>query len=175
MPIKGLDKIQRKALELQKAMTRRIPVLIQNTAVRHFRDNFKQKGFVNNGLKPWKPVARPPGKKGAKPNTKILVQRALLLNSIRPGQVSWNKIEVVAGGSHVPYARVHNEGGTIRGTFNVRQHTRRKKRGGESDVRPHTRTVNTTIPKRQFMGDSAELRVKAKAEILKVVAEIMKP
>jgi phage gpG-like protein len=176
MPVKGLDKFQRKALALQKAMGRRIPVLIQTAAVKHFRANFKAQGFVNNGAQPWKRRAKDPVRKDRKATPKILIGRtAMLINSIRPGAANWNRIEIVAGGQQAPYAKIHNEGGDIRGTHNVRKHTRRRKRGGDSEVRAHSRTMNTTIPKRQFMGDSAELRMKAKGIILSEVIKIMKP
>jgi len=175
MATKGFDKVIKRAQALQKSLAKRVPVLIQAEAVRHYRANFKAQGWVNNGTHPWKKRddgALPKGK-GKKPR-RILVDRALLLNSIRPdGQATWQRIGVHAGGPHVPYAKTHNEGGTIRGTFAVRQHERRARGGKVAKVHPHTRTVNTTIPNRQFICDSAELRVKAKAIILREATKIL--
>lgn len=54
------------------------------------------------------------------------------------------------------YAAIHNEGGRITGTFNVRSHNR-KTRTKRTVVQSHSRRVNTTIPKRQFIGKSAYL------------------
>ncbi|MBQ7683149.1 MAG: phage virion morphogenesis protein [Bacteroidaceae bacterium] len=52
--------------------------------------------------------------------------------------------------SSVPYASVHNEGGSI--TQNVRAHQRTVKKTGKSyQVRAHQRRI--TMPKRQFVGD----------------------
>lgn len=165
----------RRAQALQQAMARKVPVQIQAAAVRHFRDNFKAQGWVNQGTKPWKArVAAEATGRRKMPGRRILVGRGLLINSIdKDGQATWDRISVRAGGPHVPYAKLHNEGGDIRGTFAVRQHTRRIRSGGKATVKPHTRKVDTQIPQRQFIGDSAELRVKAKAIILKTVYETM--
>lgn len=53
------------------------------------------------------------------------------------------------------YMVAHNEGATVRGTFRVRQHTRR--RGGRAQtIKAHSRTVNFTLPQRAFAGKSRE-------------------
>lgn len=51
--------------------------------------------------------------------------------------------------SAVPYAAIHNEGGT--GTKHVRQHTRTSRKGKQYTVRAHSRKF--TMPQRQFVGD----------------------
>jgi phage gpG-like protein len=56
----------------------------------------------------------------------------------------------------VPYAEIHNEGGTIQATANVPQHSRKTKKG-KSQVKAHTRRINIKMPRRQFMGESAFL------------------
>lgn len=57
----------------------------------------------------------------------------------------------------VPYAKIHNEGGTINATQNVRPFTRVVK-GKEQKVRSFSRKVNIKMPQRQFIGDHQELR-----------------
>jgi phage gpG-like protein len=66
----------------------------------------------------------------------------------------------------MPYAEVHNEGFTGRvtqkvDTHKVSSHSRTRKgtryQVGEYTVQAHTRTINTTIPKRQFIGKNEEL------------------
>ena len=175
MPIKGMDKVMRKALALQKAMAGPVPVKMQAAAVRVFRDNFKAQGWVDRGVKPWKQRATEEKRKGRSKPRKILIGRtSLLINSIeRNGQATWNSISVKAGGPHVPYARIHNEGGEIRGTFGIRQHGRRTRAGGKATVRQHTRTVNTTIPQRRFMGDSHALRQAMRKVIGEAVVKTM--
>ncbi len=74
-----------------------------------------------------------------------------------------------------PYAQIHNEGGTITGSVNVAAFKRNRSETDEVSapgarkakytksvigshlVKAHTRTVNTTIPQRQFMGEHPDL------------------
>ena len=165
----------RKALALQKAMAGPVPVKMQAAAVRVFRDNFKAQGWVDRGTRPWKQrVVADAGATRRKPSRRILVGRGLLINSIeRNGQAMWNRISVKAGGPHVPYAQIHNEGGEIRGTFGIRQHGRRTRAGGKTTVRQHTRTVNTIMPQRRFMGDSHALRQAMRKVIGEAVVKTM--
>ncbi|MCG8763870.1 phage virion morphogenesis protein [Tenacibaculum finnmarkense] len=61
-------------------------------------------------------------------------------------------------GTDVPYAQIHNEGGTIKATARVREHSRKRKgRNQPIKVKSHTRQMNTKIPKRQFLGKSEAL------------------
>jgi len=175
MPAKGIEQVQRKVSALQKAFRRQVPVKMQAAAVRVFRANFKAQGFVDRGVKPWRPrTAYKVKHLGRKQDRLILVDKALLLNSIRAnGQASWNNISVQAGGPHVPYAKIHNEGGTIRGTFNVRAHTRRTRSGDKAKVKAHKRTVNTTMPQRKYMGDSFELRTAMRKEIVTAIIKTL--
>jgi phage gpG-like protein len=169
-----MDQVMRKALALQKAMERQVPVKMQAAAVKVFRANFTAQGYVDNGVDPWAARKVMPKMSRPRPSPKILIRSALLINSIRPnGQASWNRISVKAGGPHVPYAQIHNDGGTIRGTFGVRQHERRSPKGKKSNVRQHTRTVNTTIPQRRYMGNSRALGTAMRQEIMKAVAKTM--
>ena len=62
-----------------------------------------------------------------------------LKKSIRRIRVTQNSVTI---GTDVPYAQIHNEGGTIKKTVSVKSHRRK---------------MNTTIPQRQFIGESAQL------------------
>ena len=70
--------------------------------------------------------------------------------------------------SAVPYATIHNEGGT--GTKPVRQHTRTSKKGKQYTVRAHTRKF--TMPKRQFVGDGQRTQKIIKGVIADNVADL---
>jgi phage gpG-like protein len=83
--------------------------------------------------------------------------------SIRVISADESKIIV---GSDVPYAQIHNDGGTINKsvtvkTHTVRQHSRTRKGRNETvkehKVQAHTRKMNTTIPQRRFLGASYTL------------------
>lgn len=139
-----------------KAYKERYPRIVGNMAVNFFKDSFRRQGFIKDtSLERWDPRKVNP-KKGGKRN--ILVKSGALRRSVRiirsgPGYV------VV--GSDLPYAKIHNEGGTIRGTFRVRQYNRKsftrtwkgkRQKVKASTVSNHTRKVNTEIPQRQFIG-----------------------
>lgn len=104
-----------------------------------FDRNFERKAFFGNR---WKP-RRNEGK-----GTLLLVT-GTLRRSIRSSVVG----DGVRFTSQVPYATVHNEGGTI--AQNVRAHQRRR-HGKTHDVRAHQRRIN--MPQRQFIGDGPDTR-----------------
>lgn len=104
-----------------------------------FDRNFERKAFFGDR---WKP-RRNEGK-----GTLLLVT-VTLRRSIQKSVVG----DGVRFTSQVPYATVHNEGGTI--AQNVRAHQRRR-HGKTHDVRAHQRRIN--MPQRQFIGDGPDTR-----------------
>lgn len=159
------------ARKLRTALVNHVPKRIAADAERHFKMSFRNQGFTDHGLDRWQPLKRPRTGRGKPLKGRILKGTGLLANSIRVARADWQAIQVVAGGQHVPYAKIHNEGGRIQGTFNVRSHTRRKRDGSRVPVRAFSRTVNTVIPRRQFMGDSFVLRQTMRQTILRTIAE----
>lgn len=101
-----------------------------------FDRNFERKAFFT---KKWK--------RRADPNAKgsLLVVTGTLRRSIKATETPTG----VRFTSAVPYAQIHNEGGT--GTQTVRSHTRRTKKGKAYTVKAHPRRFN--MPQRQFVGD----------------------
>jgi len=128
------------AAEIQKSISRTMPIKAGRIAKDLFQENFLKGGFVDGGIHEWQPSKRlgtknDEGKvvgkaKGAKGEYKTLMSsRNNLFNSIEyriddSGVVIENR---------VPYAAVHNEG----------LHAGRGK--------------GFTMPQRQFIGDSEEL------------------
>ncbi len=114
-----------------------------------FDRNFERKAFFTDK---WKPRAY------KYPKGSLLMVTGTMRRSI--------KTEVRGDGvrfsSAVPYAAIHNEGGS--GTKSVRQHTRTSKKGKPYTVKAHTRKFN--MPKRQFVGDG-----KRTQEIIKGIIE----
>uniref|UniRef100_UPI001F46270F phage virion morphogenesis protein n=2 Tax=Flavobacteriaceae TaxID=49546 RepID=UPI001F46270F len=90
-------------------------------------------------------------------------------------KISEGKYYVLIG-TDVPYAQIHNEGGTIKATARVRAHSRtRKGRNQPIKVKAHTRQMNAKIPKRQFLGESAVLALRLENHMYdKVTDEIYK-
>lgn len=135
-----LEHITNCAAEIQKSMSRTMPIKAGRIAKDLFQENFLKGGFVDGGIHEWQPSKRlgtknDEGKvvgkaKGAKGEYKTLMSsRNNLFNSIEyriddSGVVIENR---------VPYAAVHNEG----------LHAGRGK--------------GFTMPQRQFIGDSEEL------------------
>jgi phage gpG-like protein len=76
---------------------------------------------------------------------------------------------ISAGGAKVPYARIHNEGGRVRGIQYVRPHDR-KRVGGlrKYQVKWHARKVDFQMPRRQFMGFTQELKQSILSRISKL-------
>lgn len=105
-----------------------------------FDKNFQRKAFFTER---WK-KNRNPNARGS-----LLLVTGTLRRSIRSSVVG----DGVRFTSQVPYATVHNEGGTI--AQNVRAHQRRR-HGKTHDVRAHQRRIN--MPQRQFIGDGPDTR-----------------
>lgn len=101
-----------------------------------FDKNFDRKAFFT---KKWKRRANP-NAKGS-----LLIVTGTMRRSIR-AEIKGNGVRF---SSAVPYAAIHNEGGT--GTKHVRQHTRTSRKGKQYTVRAHSRKF--TMPQRQFVGD----------------------
>ena len=101
-----------------------------------FDKNFERKAFFTDK---WK--------KRANPNAKgtLLMVTGTMRRSIK-SEVRGNGVRF---SSAVPYASIHNEGGT--GTKPVKAHTRRGKKGKTHQVKAHMRRFK--IPQRHFIGD----------------------
>ena len=183
MDAKDIEKLVRKAKnDIIKEVHDELPRKVGVVAVNHFKQNFRDGGWLDNGLHPWKRTRRqdsnsPDAKYG--PLTSL---RKHMMSSIQaetaPGQVT---IE-----DPVPYAAIHNDGGDItthptvtermrkyawhmvyslagikgKGTLTKELPAEASKWKGLALTKKSSITVHAHIPKRQFMGDSAELRVK---------------
>lgn len=176
MPIHGMPPLRAKLDQLAKALAVKAPKVIAAPAERHFKQSFVNQGFTDSHLVKW------PKTKGGKPG-RVLKRTGLLMNSIRIDRADLNVIRIVAGGPQVRYARIHNEGGTIEGTANVRAHQRRAHRANTrrgkvmrqaASVKAHTRRMLTYMPKRQYMGKSQAMEARMREELLKLIARTLK-
>lgn len=174
MPVRGIDKLNGKIDRLMRTLRDIVPKRIAADAERHFKESFRNQGFTDTSLVRWR--ATKGGKKG-----RTLKASGALMNSIK-GTANGMAVRVTAGGQHVPYARIHNEGGTIQRQVTRRAHyrnahTRRTKRGKQevpgAMVRRHQARMNLHLPKRQYMGRSAVLTRTMKATILRSIAQVV--
>ena len=185
--------------ELRQLIDRRLPVIIGRMAKDHFQDNFRKGGFVNGGLNRWPTTQRQRSgsTSAAALYGPLLSGRNHLFSSIKymPGKAS------VVIANDVPYAALHNWGGTLHPTVTPRmrrfawamfykesgkdrQTAKRGKKKNESLAMDNPRaerwkamaltkkkTLTVNVPQRQFIGDSRELSDKAQKRI---ADEIMK-
>lgn len=160
-------------MQALKSAYAKLPNEIAAVAVNFSKERFRQQAWLDESPERWKPRKKP-RKGGKKRGQTLLVDTGRLKKSIRKVSASTSRVVI---GTDVPYASIHNYGGTITGTFKVRAHTvkahRRRAhtriRAGRTEkikaqtikmhtVGSHTRKMNTRIPQRQFLGDSYTLR-----------------
>lgn len=142
-----------------------IPRIAGVEAERFFKDSFRRQGWHDKVFTPWKARggARTRALGEKRQGRAVLIKSGALRRSVRVIRIGANFVIV---GSSLPYAQIHNEGGTITGTHSVRAHKRRGRKGaGEFPVQAHSRTVNTKIPRRRFIGNSMALNL----EISKII------
>jgi phage gpG-like protein len=118
------------------------------TSRRFFDDSWTNQGFTDTVLTPWKKSYD----RHRQLKDKTLIETGALRRSLR-AEIIGNEGYVY---SELPYAEIHNEGGTIKAQQSIRAHTRKVK-GKVATVKSHMRAVNTNMPQRQFMGQSAQL------------------
>ncbi len=131
------DDLTKKLKTVSQEIRKECADVIAETATEYFKDSFKRKAF--NG-RSWKRTVKRTGS--------TLIESSNLMNSIRPTEVSENKVVIAAGNEKVGYARVHNEGGIQY----VKPH-HRTVRGKRQQVRGYSYKAT----KRQFMGESDDL------------------
>lgn len=143
---------------------RAISIIPQKAAV--IAVNFSKERFVK---KNWLDTTETTWKKTKKGKGSTLIKSGRLKRSIRKVHVGADYAII---GTDVPYARIHNDGGTIEGTEQVRSHQRRahkrktyprsNKRIKAGIVRAHTvksykRKFKRTFIQRKFIGQSQYL------------------
>lgn len=194
--------LQEKAKELATLINRTIPIKAGRIAKDHFQDNFRRGGFVDNGLKPWPKTRRQMsgGLRASSQYGPLLSGRNHLFSSItyKPGQAEvtlenntpYAAIHNDGGTINVPvtakmkrfaWAKYYEASGKKR-TKNGKTRSRRKPLTDNEVAEAEAwkrlaltkkTSLRITIPQRQFMGDSRELREKLQQMIEKELMEIM--
>lgn len=187
MPIEIKGKTPKAMLDEYNRYIRQLPTIAGNEAVNFFKQSFIRQGWIDKGgVQKWDKIKKPPkGKRRA-----ILVNTGRLKRSIRIISTSPRSVIV---GTDVPYAKIQNEGGTIKKTVSVRSFKRRvktkvsqssiktkktstKKRhtGATTIVKSHSRKMNLTLPPRPFMGNSEFLNRRLKMLMEYSLKQILK-
>lgn len=111
---KDLDRL---AKEIERFAKVDVPVIMGVEAVRFVRINFEKEGFDSgSGVSTWKRRKRETRRTVGK---RVLHNRGNLKSSIRYERTG-NEIRVGVDGSAIPYAKLHNEGGTVAITAKMR-------------------------------------------------------
>jgi len=118
-----------------------VPNIVAETAVEFFQDRFKTQEWDKT---PWKALNPKYAAKKTRGKNKVLTASGILMRSIRPSIVKPAIVTITAGNTKVPYAKIHNVGGQIKGAFKVRSFTNSNFMGtGRSlKIKSHTRNVN---------------------------------
>lgn len=158
--IKGKRQFFAQVDRIANAMDK-FPIQAAVTAERFSKERFRMKNWVDRTREPWpenseatlKALERKPGPKGS-----MMVRSSRLKKSVR--KLSWTRRFIVIG-TDVPYAQINNDGGTINKTVKVKPHkrviTRGRAKAKTVKVKAHQRQMNTHIPQRKFLGESAIL------------------
>ncbi|WP_027394188.1 phage virion morphogenesis protein [Aquimarina latercula] len=129
----------------------RMPSRAAVIAVNFSKERFVRKNWVDSSRKPWKK------RQNERARGSLMNRTGRLKRSIR--KISVGKEHIIIG-TDVPFAELHNEGGTVEKTVTVREHSRkitRGRKGGNTTVSSHSRKMNLSMPQRQFIGESGVL------------------
>lgn len=182
-----LQMLRQSRAEIDRAVSRTLPVKVGRLAKDHFQENFRLGGFVDGGLRPWARTHRQRHADGAQAKYGPLMSgRQHLYGSIgyRPG------VAQVDIGTDVSYADTHNEGGQIVVTRRMRSFfwaMYRKANGGTWKRRAEAtgtaafwramamKKVGSVIriPQRQFIGESRELTAKVQQTVEQEIMRIL--
>lgn len=172
-------KVERLKQEIEREVYDRLPRKVGIVAVNHFKQNFREGGFVDGGVKLWKRTRRQDGGGTDAKYSPLTSRRDHLMRSIQaePGR---GEVTIT---NPVEYAAIHNEGGTVETSPTVTPKMRKmawrkcyalagvKGKGKLPKKLPEeaekwralalTKTsklhIKANIPQRQFIGESKEL------------------
>lgn len=187
-------KVERLKKEIEREVYDKLPRKVGAVAVNHFKQNFREGGFVDGGVRPWKRTRRQDGGGTDAKYSPLTSRRNHLMRSIQsePGR------GVVTITNPVEYAAIHNEGGIVETNPTVTPKMRKMAwrkvyslagvRKGEKlpEELPEEAAkwralaltkktklhVKAKIPKRQFMGESKELTEKINKMITESINKI---
>lgn len=156
-----IEDINRLIGDIPRKVREQVPTIIATEAVGYYKERFRKKDWDGQ---PWKPAKNPP------PRGSLMIRSSQLVNSIHPSRITPSEVVI---SNEKPYARIHNEGGTVtqiptpkqRRFFWALEHKTNPgawNGGGKLDLsktkewgwaaRAKKLTIN--IPRRKFMGHS---------------------
>ncbi len=132
----------------------KLPARAATEAVNFSKERFRAQNWVDNRTDTWKRRKTVRGETTRRAGRALLVDTGRLRRSIRKIRVTNVSATI---GTDAPYAQAHNDG--FRGKVNqrVRAHSRTTAKGKTSKVKAHSRSIKLNIPRRRFIGASAQL------------------
>lgn len=186
MDPKEFSKLTQKfSRELETFVRRTAPVIVGRLAENHFRNNFRQGGFVDRELRPWPRTRRQQSGAGTAESRygPLLSSREHLMLSVEHTTYDYGALVY----NRVPYAPIHNWGGTTHPTVTPRmrryawwryyaagggkKNGTGKTAGGEEAEQwkrlalTKKKKLTVRIPQRQFLGTSARLEETIRKEL----------
>lgn len=157
--VHGADELQRKLNEAKDYLQNDVKDVIGIEAVKHFKRNFEEEGFVDKSVSKW--ASRKTKRSGGTNGQKVLNKSGELSESI-DYRVDGEGVVI---STDKPYAEIHNEGGEITVTPQMRKYFwamhKEAKDGGDDDMADQYKGMalakKIVIPKRQFIGESEVL------------------
>lgn len=174
--VKGADELIRKLQAIQQYVEYDIPVVIGVEAVNHFKESFVNEGFTNQSLDKWTP--RKTSRAGSTNSQPTLTKTGELADSI-DYRVEGRTVVLY---SDKKYAQIHNEGGIIAVTDNMRSYFWSQyylaKEAGNTTLMAQFKSMalakEIKIEKRQFMGESEVLNKRIADKILRDLTNHLK-
>jgi len=194
--------IKNRSRELDRLIRRQLPIKVGRIAKDHYQNNFRKGGFINRGLQKWPTTRRQQSDStsAAASYGPLLSKRNHLFSSVKyaPGDY---RVKV---SNEVPYAAIHNEGGTINTHPTVTPEMRKmawsrayaiagikvkgkKKKKLPKELPAEARkwkalaltkktklNIKATIPQRRFLGESAELSKRINDRTEEEITKIIK-
>jgi len=131
--------------------------IVEQEALNHFTESFENQGFTDTAFTPWIPRKQETDRSKGK---KILQDATILMGSIHTIYIDKKTITI---GTDIPYAKIHNEGGTINANIPVSKKMKKYfwykfYATGNPKFKAAALSkqviVNTEMPQRQFIGNS---------------------
>lgn len=159
---------------LSKKIMKEAITIVETHAINFFKESFFKQGFTDESFQKWENRKQPDYRAGGA----ILTNSGHLRDSIEVAEKTNNSITI---GTYAPYAKIHNEGGTI--NIPITKKSRKyfwymyKQTNDEKWKYMALAKKNHIVlkfPKRQFIGESATLMRILDTELKKYI-ENFKP
>lgn len=173
--VQGVDDMLQKLQAAKQYLNRDVNKVFGVEAVDHFKEGFQNEGFTDKSLVKWE--TRKSKRSGGTNSQKVLSKSGDLADSIT-FRVEENATIIY---SDKVYAQIHNEGGKITVTYQMRRYFwaewHNAKEAGETEMQDQWKAFALSqtieIKQRKFMGESQALNQKIIAKIERDLTRIL--